>query len=334
MNECSINSKLWSDIPVINNSNNNFKYNGEYNDLAFPSARQALTEALIKANIKRSDRIAVPEWVTNCVISAISKVAMTIPIREVVEYSIPVTAILLYEQWGWTYLPEVKEEILEKVKAKVYILDRVDSADIGNKNSISFYPEFNEIDLRSFSKVIGLKGGGLVQYNNDYLKFNVNENDNLLCEFIFKKNFQHDIDNKLLHINKSEISALHPQLKKYISNYNFFESIKYESSVRRKNLSLIVNSKLAEDWKPWMAKSIENGTAPGIVPIFLDYSPDLIDNVVSYMKNVYKINSAIYNFNISGNPIRVDYKKCYALPIHSRISNIDLIIKDLEKFLL
>ena len=96
-------------------------------------------------------------------------------------------------------------------------------------------------------------------------------------------------------------------------------------------LEKIINSKLSENWYSWMFKSYESGCAPGIAPLFFNYSDKELNEIVSYMKNNYNISSSIYHFNVSGNPINFDYKKCFALPIHGGVKEIEIIIKDLIK---
>lgn len=322
--------KLWNDNPIKQITYNNKNEFNAYYKYIFPSARQGLTEALIKSGISRNARVAVPEWITNCVTNAISKVSMVIPIKEVVKYNIPVDSILLYEQWGWTYSPDIKDEILKSINSRVFILDRVDSADIENFNRINFDSEFEQVDLISLSKLIGLKGGGLAKYNGRYLNFNNNLYDEKLCNSIFKE-CNDIIEGKLLHINKSELNTIHPEVKDYIINYDVFGNISYECNSRRNNLRKIINSKLSKNWYSWMFESYKNGCAPGIVPLFLNHSDKELNEIVNYMGNNYSISSSIYNFNVSGSPINFDYKKCFALPIHGGVKDIEIIIKDLIK---
>src|SRR5881394_303531 len=72
-------------------------------NFVFPSGRQALAFAVRRVGLDRRDRIALPEWSSHCVISAVSWHATPVPMREVLEFGIPVQAVLVYEQWGWPF---------------------------------------------------------------------------------------------------------------------------------------------------------------------------------------------------------------------------------------
>lgn len=321
--------KLWK--KKISNVESNIKETKNNKKIIFPSARQALTEAIMYAGVKRHDRIAVPEWITDCVTNSISKVAMVIPLREVICYSIPVKAILLYEQWGWTMLPELKDSIMKAVKADIFIVDRVDSADINNGNAINFYSECNQIELYSLSKVLGTKGGGIVKYNRKYIEFAPNEKEQKIYDFITQNHVIKGMEDKIFHIMKSEISGIDPYLKNFISKCDLKEYYKYEATRRRENTLAISNSNLSSCWNDWMFKSLDIGAAPGIVPLFKGYTEETLSEIKDHLKNNYNIITGIYNFNWSGNPLDVDYQRCIAFPAHSDIHDIESIIKDLER---
>ncbi len=140
-------------------------------DRIFPSGRQALTFALTQMSLSRPKRVALPEWSSHCLISAVGEIATPIPMNDVVKYNINVDAVLLYEQWGWPISRKLKSQLLKTFKNTIIILDRVDSADIDNENRIQFYPEVDQIDIISLSKLLGLTGGGLAKLNGNYLSF-------------------------------------------------------------------------------------------------------------------------------------------------------------------
>lgn len=297
----------------------------------FPSARQALAEAMIKAGIQRHDRVAVPEWITNCVVNSMSKVSMIIPLKEVIKYKIPVKAALIYEQWGWTLLPEIKDAIIKSVEAELFILDRVDSADMNNERILNLAPEYSQIELYSLYKVLGTKGGGIAKYNGQYIEFVGDKNEQKVCDFLFNNDITRNIKDKMLHIVKSEFRGRHPELIKFVEKRNCLEYYTFEADERRKNVKAIVDSKLADCWNTWMYKALDIGSAPGIAPLFIDYPEENLIKIKNYVEKEYNIISSIYNFNYSGNPVETDYRKCFAFPVHSDVSDIQNIVYDLEK---
>ena len=50
-----------------------------------------------------------------------------------------------------------------------------------------------------------------------------------------------------------------------------------------------------------------------------------------YLQKVYGIETSIYHFNWSGNPLETDDKKCLAFPGHGMVPDIETILKVIEK---
>lgn len=319
---------LWRHRPPVchlqeNRANSLFEF-------VFPSGRQALSTALQKAGLGRSNRIALPEWSSHCVISAAGKVATPIPMNEVIRYNIKVDAILLYEQWGWPLLPTIKSQLLESSKNTIIILDRVDSSDIDNENRINFYPETKQIDIISLSKLIGLAGGGLAKINGKYLPFEYDSKDERLSDHLWRGKNINFFSDKLLHLHKENTQLLHPDLVQWLCKNDLLSALNEEYCKRRENLSLLINSSLSCNWSDWMFSAFEQGAGPGIVPLFKDASDNDLKSRKLYIKIKHHIETEIYHFNWSGNPLYPEYKKCLAFPTHGLIEDIGLIISDLE----
>lgn len=298
-------------------------------EIIFPSGRQALTEAMRQFGLSRENRVALPEWSSLCVIGAAGKVATPIPMAEVIKYNIKVDAVLLYEQWGWPVPPELAPVIAERFKHAVIILDRVDSADIKNKHRIKFYPQNSQIDLISLSKMLGLKGGGLVKINGNYLEFQDKDLSNQLSEHLWRRELDNTAEEKLLHIHKNDIESLHKGLKDWLRNNDIIEAIKQEALKRRENLSCVIDQSLSSDWPDWMFVAFEKGACPGIVPLFRNITAEELHKRKKFAEEHYGIETTIYHFNWSGNPLEPDYGTCLAFPIHGLISNMESIIEDI-----
>ena len=109
--------------------------------------------------------MAIPEWSSHCVVSAVSKVATPIPMREVIEYNLKVDAVLIYDQWGWPVFENGYEHLKEIFAKKILIHDRVDSTNISwlldNSKIKEKYAGFESVyEVFSLSKTLGLSSGG------------------------------------------------------------------------------------------------------------------------------------------------------------------------------
>jgi hypothetical protein len=300
--------------------------------VVFPSGRQALSAALQQVGFGRTNRIAVPEWSSHCVINAVGKVAMPIPINEVIRYNIKVDGILLYEQWGWPLSPAIKSSLQKRFENAVVILDRVDSSDLYNENRIHFYPETKQIDIISLSKIIGLTGGGLAKINGNYLQFEPNSVGKYLCSHLWSNIGKNSSTRELLHIHKEDIQSLHPDLEQWLSFNDLNCAINDEFCKRHQNLSEFFNSSLTSNWPDWMLKAFEQGAGPGIVPLFRDASDLELKNYKLFIKEKHHIDTEIYHFNWSGNFLDAKYQKCLAFPIHGLVEDVRLVISELENF--
>ena len=321
---------LWRNkAPSVPQKNDYGKFPIEY---IFPSARQALIFAISNVGLSRSHLIAIPEWSSHCVISSVGEIATPIPIREVINHNIPVDGILLYEQWGWPFSPSIQSNLQEKFINCKIILDRVDSADINNKNRMILYPEFDQIDLISFSKILGLIGGGLVKLNGVFLNFSSDLDDKEILNNM--TNIPTDTINtlKLINIYKNKIKFLHPELMKWLKENDIMKALENESKIRHENLSKIINSDLSFDWPEWMMRAFNDGACPGIVPLLKGQNIDILLKTQKYLLQSYGIETIVYHFNWSGNPIMLNYEKVLAFPIHGLLTkNLPLIIENLEK---
>lgn len=298
----------------------------------FPSGRQALTTALQKTGLGRKNRIAIPEWSSQCVIYAVGKIAMPVPLAEVFKYGVPVDAVLFYEQWGWPMPEDVKLRVTERFRSAIIILDRVDSADIDNKMRVQFYPQNTQIDIISLSKLLGLKGGGLAKMNGDYLEFHQNNMDASLAINLWRTEGNVQLLKKLLHIHQNDIEVLPGELKNWLDKNNLNEAIEQEAAQRRRNLSRVMNGPLSSGWPKWMFDAYDKGAAPGILPLFRNSDVGKLEAGKVFIEEHYGIETAIYHFNWSGDPCESKYEICLSFPIHGLITSMDAILQDIIRW--
>lgn len=300
----------------------------------FPSGRQALKYALSQVGLSRSNRIALPEWSSHCVISSVGELATPIPMNEVIKFNINVKAVLIYEQWGWPIPRSIRTELLEKFKDTIIILDRVDSADLDNENRIKFYPEVDQIDIISLSKILGLIGGGLAKLNGDYLSFTPNIEDQKLSKIFWNKQIFYPYFSKLLNIHKNEIESLHPELNQWLLNNDLIKALQIENLKRRKNLSMILESDLNSNWPEWMFNAFKDGAGPGVIPLFRNHTLKVHTKIQHFLLKSFSLETSIYHFNYSGNPLNSSYEFVLAFPIHGMLEDkIIGIIESLTKFI-
>ncbi len=320
---------LWRDVPVICPIGiDGIRFS---TDFLFPSGRQAISSSLQKAGLTREDRVAIPEWSSHCVISAVGRVSTPIPINEVIKYNINVNAVLIYEQWGWPLSADVRERLCEYFKGKIFLRDMVDSAhyEINENFDVNDFKAY--IRIISLSKVLGLKSGGLAVFNSGLLAFNPNDESMKLLDIVEENDLNHSVDDNLVcNIMKSDIAAISRELENWLDQNDLSNAIEVERIARQENLKKILKSPLADKWPIWMRGAVENGAGPGIVPLLRDYSNDILNRTKKFLMDSYKIETCIYNFNWSGNPFNTDYKGCLAFPVHGMVSNIEDILEDLK----
>jgi hypothetical protein len=290
--------------------------------IVFPSGRQCLTEALKMNGLDRRNRIAIPEWSSHCVTSAVAKFVTPIPLTEVVKYKIPVDVVLLYEQWGWPFVIDIDDR-LASMSVSCIIYDRVDSADWNKERSVNKLEACFEVF--SLSKLLGLPGGGLLRRKGRFTAFEDNSElsvlQNMISSSLNKKWKAWDF------VVKSEIPCVPDALLQWLSLNDLWKALNIECVVRKKHLQMVLDSSLLNHHPTWMKQVAVDGASPGIVPLFPGRTYE-IKKYQAVLIQKFGIESVIYNFNMSGDPFSPDYKQCLAFPIHGGVA--DCIVKVID----
>lgn len=321
--------KLWRTTPVIKRlKNKDRRFPLPY---IFPSGRQALSYALNYAGLGRANRVALPEWSSHCVVSAIGKYSASIPLREVIKYKIKVDAVLVYEQWGWPISKKALKQLGEYFKESILILDMVDSAHF---RKFKFPEDINfktVIQIISFSKLLGLSQGALLIYNNQYLTFEPEEESIRNLGLLEGRNIINNASPAFVNsILKDNLVALNKKVKLWFKQNDLFGAIETERRARQENLQHILKNKLSYSWPHWMRQAINDGVGPVIAPLLKGKAQDGLEKVKKFLIDVYKIETRIYHFNWSGNPLKPVYEKCLAFPVHSSVRNVRKILNDIN----
>jgi len=326
--------QLWRDIPLCEKQSADVSLLPEKN--VFPSGRQALTAVLNAAGLGRADRIALPEWSSHCVISAAGKIVTPLPFQEVITHDIPVSAVLLYEQWGWPFVDSIHARISEKFSDTLILLDCVDSANVEQQNRFQFYPESGGkiFVVYSLSKLLGLKGGGVARTKDGYLSFSSKISSQKLNNLIWASSSGNDIYQDLLHFHKGNIEFVHHSVTEWLGKYDIVASLQVEADNRRDNLKILEESDLAQCWPKWMHDVVvREACAPGIAPLGYGKSRKVLQDYGQHLLERYDIETAIYNFNWSGNPFETDYGRCLAFPVHGQLATrvLQEIVSDKQR---
>lgn len=63
------------------------------------------------------------------------------------------------------------------------------------------------------------------------------------------------------------------------------------------------------------------GAGPGIAPLFRGLNKTNLLYYKDFLQKTYKLETRIYHFNYSGDPLNPEYDICLALPIHGLVKN-------------
>jgi len=316
---------LWRTKPIKTTNSTGRKFPPKF---VFPSGRQALTHCLKHAGLTRTDRVAVPEWSSHCVISAVGKIATPIPMNEVITQDLDVKAVLIYDQWGWPVFDNSYKDIQARFSNKILIHDRVDSMNVSwfSNESVTEekYTGFQSIyQVFSLSKTLGLSGGGLASCNSEWLEFSISNEHEILVQLLDKVQNRDKINYSLKsNFMKSDIAALPTSLQEWLNHNDIISAYEKERKKRKKNVLKIIKSGLTKDWPSWLIDSIEGGNEPCIVPLFKKANDERLISEHDKLLSRFDIETSIYHFDWNGNPLFPDYGKCLALPVHGQINNI------------
>ena len=285
--------------------------NSFYLKYCYPCARQCITQYLIQNNCLRNHYIAIPEYLSICVLNAINKISTTVPIIFLNKLNIKkIKIFFIYDQWGWERPPlEIKK--FKDIYNGLIILDRVDTLINYKKNK-----KIDNVDVQIFSlnKTLGIGGGGLLFYNDYYVGYNNKYTNDISNNFINYKNYKNYDD--LDHLFKNNFEEYTPLFINNINQYNIDYLIEYEFNYRYKLLKILMGnfSHLLPEWM--LLQYNLKKSAPNIFPLCIK---NLNYNTIEHIKQNFNIDIKILHFNFSENYFTFDWKKVLPIPLHSKI---------------
>lgn len=316
---------LWRDVPPQVPAT---KEAGLAREFVFPSGRKALTFATRHAGLRRSDRIALPEWSSHCVISAAGWHATPVPMGEVISHGISVQAVLIYEQWGWPLFRSAYTEVEESFGHAIIIWDRVDTSHWSSPIGYEF--PSNHLEVMSLSKSLGLVGGGLCRNGSEWMQAPQGVVSSSIATWL-ASDAERALTWECKEYFKDASEAPHPAVLQWVAENDIFAAFEQEKQCRRVNLKIVGDHFLAHDWPAWMHDAVDAGAAPGIVPLLREAPPDILHRAVATLFSNCGTQSAVYHFNWSGHPFAPRYEPCLAVPVHGQVDCMAEILETLER---
>jgi len=261
------------------------------------------------------------------VLSAVGRVAT--PASEVGKTT---SALLIYEQWGWSFSPASLKQ-LERIREKVKVV--IDSVDSPFTREISSGPLSGLADYRvwSLGKTLGGLGGGLLESRDGSLCI-APSNDALtlpLTSELLQQLEKVGVDPVNFFREHSKLPPL--DIAEMAVSGALESALIEEHSGRRDRAAIVLRTGLGSLWPEWMIKFLEGGGAPGIVPLGCGWQPTHLQEIRDEISVIFGVETALYHFNLSGDPLSPDFRMCLAIPTHSQVPEavleevLNLIVK-------
>lgn len=274
-----------------------------------PSGRQALIRVLQQFGLGRADLVAIPEWSSHCLISAVGRVATPVPMQVAISLTSRVAAVIAYEQWGWSRPVEALVELQRTFPNSAIILDRVDSPMLNAPEM-----EWEGCEIWSLSKTLGFQGGGIARRNGK----------EWIAEGVLESHAGPVVDftvasagnSVLLDFEKFHAVRAPMVVKALCDSGGLMESFRLEAELRRARSRLV--KRLAA---PVVSERLRLDTcdaAPGIFPALAGSDRDHRERART-LATGQNIETAIYHYASAPSFVQPDYVPCLAIPVHGGI---------------
>jgi len=257
----------------------------------------------------------------------VGRLATPLPMKEVLQCGLQPDAILVYEQWGWPVSGGAYRELHARFPGARLIQDRVDSCHWIHQESLP--AELADIQVISLSKQLGLAGGGLCLRGGEFL-YDPTRSPSALTAFLLDATGRIGRTYEFMEFFKNHAEVPHPAVQNWFSDNDVFGALEDEIRDRVRNLTQVANSRITETWPDWMRRAVTSGAAPGIVPLFAGERLEFLQCCAGALGDM-GINTELYHFDIAGNPLCTDYRRCLCVPIHGEVPAIDRIVEKLEE---
>jgi len=282
-------------------------------EYVFPSGRAAITQCLNAFELPTDAAIAMEPYGSECLTRVVRRFGTPADIG-----AADACAAVVYEQWGWPLTDAAWDELAERFGGRPILLDRVDSADF-------FTCPRGGIEVSSLSKLLGLPGGGLARAKGCLARFAPEPQSNAMEELLSRPLGALDRPG-YRELFKESRQAVHPAAIAWLEHNCLMRAAEEERANRQRHLQLIVESSLARDWPAWMCAAIGAGAGPVWAPLYRAQDARRYWQAMFTLDERFGVVSAPRLFNWSGNPLRPQYEMCFALPVHSGVTDFGEIV--------
>jgi len=286
-------------------------------EYVFPSGRAAIAQALQALDLPDNAAIAMEPHGSDCLTRVVRRYGTPVDICEA-----DASAAVVYEQWGWPLTDTASDELNERFRGRPMVLDRVDSADF-------FVQPRGGVEVLSLSKLLGLDGGGLARANGCLVSFEPRPESDVMRR-LRSRPLATLAGTGYRELFKESRQAVHPAALAWLHRNCLTRAVEDERSARQRHLQLILDSRLAVGWPAWMRDVIGVGAGPVWAPVLRGQDAARRWRAMSMLEQRYGVVSASRLFNWSGNPLRLDYEFCLALPVHGGVTEFGGIVAALE----
>lgn len=284
----------------------------------FPSGRAALVEALRQLGLVRRNIVAVPPFSSGCVNGAVGRVAAPVLIDAAGPRP---DAVLVYEQWGWPVPAPALARLRNAFDGVPIILDSVDvpfpGPDAGDPEPLT-NPATPAIRVWSFGKVLGTIGGGLLTVDGRPVPYRAPPSAR--ADF---RSIQAAVESlglsEVTDILRSHAPVPPDDVMSFVEDGELEATLDAEAAARRENAQALSRTDGATLWRPWMLDAIREGAAPGLGPLGIGESPQMLKEMADLWRTRWNVETRPYHFNISGDQLLPEYVSCLAVPLHSGI---------------
>lgn len=285
----------------------------------FPSGRSALVTALRQLGLQRTDTVQVGLFSGHCLLSSVARVA-----TPSVEFGSTAAALVLYEQWGWSFSPESIADIQDVAKRVSVVIDSVDTPYTSESAAQSSVSGLGRFRVWSLGKTLGGIGGGLLTGSDGGLV--LAPRGDMEPRHISASLLKMVADAGIGPVNFfRDHSNLPPDDLVEMANGEVLEgALREEQAGRNRNGEVFLQKGFSKLWPQWMLGYLEDGGAPGIAPIGFGWHNSKLERIRGNLLTRFRFETAVYHFNLSGNPLSPDFCQCLALPMHSQVPASDL----------
>ena len=302
----------------------------ECSDRVVASGRRGLQVAVELLDGSRRTLIALPEYSSHCVISAVAKRATPLPITAATCRPTGVGLILLYDQWGWERSLDALAEARSLFSNASIILDRVDSL-AHSIEDLAMRDEFSDtVQVFSLGKTLGLGGGGLVCHRNRWIGRSQSSSEDAAFNAALTDLCDHVVDGVQDLISTwamSDLNSLPPKVLGWLHDNNLASAIELAASCRERNLRVVRDHLDLLRLPAWMENQVGRGShsaaLPGILPLFVDEDTDERE-LARRISDSTSLAVTFYHFDRSPSYITPEWNKCIAVPLHWQVDPQEL----------